>query len=205
MESARETGGGASSATASLRNAETDSIGESGVAGAFTDTASAAARQARKAASSLASDANDKMQEVLDFQVEKGADLIENIADSVRIVANELDRTSPQLADLARGAADRIGGFSDTVRAQSASELIREGADFARRQPAIVFGAAALIGFGLYRLFSLSGEEQPARRNTRAGSGGQRNGAARHRQAHAANYSRTEQDRRNRGVSEHGA
>jgi hypothetical protein len=180
MESARETGGGAGSARP-RHDQQLDSETENGEAGSsrLGETASAAARQAKKAASSIAHDANDKIQEVLDVQVQKGADLIDNVAASIRSAANDLDRSSPHLADLARGAADLVGNFSGTVRDQSAGELIRSGADFARRQPAILFGAATLLGFGLYRLFSVSMDDRSVQIRSRSGVSGRSAGAAR--------------------------
>jgi hypothetical protein len=203
MESARETRSGAGSAAARSPDNDLDENGEGGMSATFADTASAAARQAKKAASSLARDANDKMQEVLDLQVERGADLIDSIAGSIRVAADDLETNSPQLADLARGAADYVGNFSDTVRDQSASDLIREGADFARRQPAIVFGAAALLGFGLYRLFSVSADEPVVRSRTRSRAG-QRTGAQR-KPANRNGSPRTAQGTMNRGAQKHGA
>jgi len=179
MESARETRVGVGAASTHPRNDQQfERDTENGGAGTsrLGETASAAARQAKNAASSIASDANDKIQELLDVQVQKGAELIDDVAASIRSAANTLDRSSPQLADLARGAADLVGNFSGTVRDQSAGELIRGGADFARRQPAIVFGVATLLGFGLYRLFSVSMDEQPVRTRTRAGGNGGRRG-----------------------------
>jgi len=89
-----------------------------------------------------------------DRQVSAGAEVAADIAASIRSAAAGLDDKAPQLADFARSAANRVEDFSDSLREQSAAELMRSTAAFARRQPAIVFGAAALGGFLLYRLLS---------------------------------------------------
>ena len=113
-------------------------------------------RQARKTAASLAAEANERMSGLLDRQVEAGADLAGQVAESVRAAAESLDEASPQLADIVRGAADTIDDFSDNVRDLSAGELFQAGSDFARRRPALVFGGAAIAGFLLYRVLNAS-------------------------------------------------
>ena len=157
MESSRETGSGVSSSATSSsvdRRQEIQRGGrDHGQTGEVSETASTVARHVKETVSSVASTANYKVQEVLDQQVGKGAEVIGNIASSIRAAAGDLEGNSPQLAGLVRGTADRVDAFSEAVRGKSAGELISEGADFARRQPAIVFGAMALLGFGLYRLF----------------------------------------------------
>jgi hypothetical protein len=110
--------------------------------------------EASSAARSLASEARDKIWSKLDEQVGSGADLIGDVAGSVRTAANELERNSPRLASFARSAADTIDAYADSMRDRSVDELLRAGTKFARKQPALVFGAAALAGFALYRVFT---------------------------------------------------
>ena len=73
------------------------------------------------------------------------------IEDTAKRAAEDLDRNAPQLAGLVRGVADRIEGFADDMRGQSVDELMRTASDFTRRQPALVFGLAALGGFFAFR------------------------------------------------------
>jgi hypothetical protein len=116
----------------------------------------------KETASSLARTASNKMQDVLDQQVGKGAEIVGNFARSIRAAADELKQSSPQLAELVRGGADRLDEFSQTMRGSSATDLFREGTHFARCQPAIVFGGMTLLGFGLYRLFATKPETDGA-------------------------------------------
>src|SRR6476661_10471915 len=118
----------------------------------LADVAQQAGTQAKEAASSLASDANQRAKGFLNQQVASGADLAGHVADSVRSAADNLDRSAPQLADLVRGAADRVEEFSRDIRGQSVDELMRTASDFTRRQPALVFGLASLAGFVLLRV-----------------------------------------------------
>jgi hypothetical protein len=126
----------------------------SGISAGISDGVEQVGRQARDAARSLASQASDQVMSLADRQVSTGAEVAADIADSIRSAAAGLDERAPQLADLARSAARRVEDFSDSLREQSAAELMRSTAAFARRQPAVVFGAAALGGFLLYRLLS---------------------------------------------------
>jgi ElaB/YqjD/DUF883 family membrane-anchored ribosome-binding protein len=112
--------------------------------------------EAKRATSSLASDANERVKSLLDQQVAAGADLMSNVAESVRVAADNLEPRIPQLANVARDASERIEAFSRDVRQQSASELAQAVAEFARRRPAVVFGVAAALGFVGFRLLNAS-------------------------------------------------
>jgi hypothetical protein len=113
-----------------------------------------AGRQARETASSFASQANEQVIRLADQQVSVGANLVSDVAGSVRAAADALDQNVPQLAQLARSAADRIEGVSESIRDQSAAEIFQATAELARRRPALVFGAAAAVGFLTFRLLT---------------------------------------------------
>jgi hypothetical protein len=118
------------------------------------DMAGKAGREAKSAARSFAGEAADQARRAADRQVNVGADLIAHVAESFRAAADSLDENVPQLAELARGAADRVDGVSDEIRGQSASELFHTASDFARRRPAVLFGAAAAVGYLFFRVLS---------------------------------------------------
>ena len=139
----------------------------------LADVAQQAGTQAKEAASSLASDANDRAKGFLTQQVASGADLAGHVADSVRSAADSLDRSAPQLANFVRSAAERVEEFSDDMRGKSAEELMRTASDFTRRQPALVFGLASLAGFVLLRVLK-SNPDAGSSRNSRRGRGSER-------------------------------
>jgi len=118
------------------------------------EAAQAAGRQAKDVASSIVSQASEEVTKLADRQVSVGADFVGHVAESVRSAAGSFDENVPQLADLARGAAERLEDLSETIRERSATDLLHATADFARRRPALVFGATALGGFLLFRLLS---------------------------------------------------
>jgi hypothetical protein len=109
------------------------------------------AEQARAAAAGAAAAAGSQVRSVLDRQVGVAAMMAGDVAHSFEVAAEELDRSAPLAADLVRGAADRIAGYADGLQDQSADDLLQSAADFTRRQPALVFGLAALAGFFVFR------------------------------------------------------
>jgi ElaB/YqjD/DUF883 family membrane-anchored ribosome-binding protein len=121
-----------------------------------SEVAQQVGNQAKQAAASLASEANQKAKGLLNQQVAAGADLVGHVADSAKTAADSLEEKAPQLAGMVRGAADRIEDFSRDIRGQSVDELIKAASDFTRRQPALVFGLASVAGFMLFRVLKSS-------------------------------------------------
>jgi len=118
----------------------------------FSEAAQQAGEQAKQTASSLAADANQRARGLLNQQIAARADAVQQVAGAARAAADNLDRTNPQLAELVRGAAERVDGFSRDLRGQSVDDLFRTASDFTRRQPAVVFGLASLAGFLAFRV-----------------------------------------------------
>lgn len=147
---AGQAGPGQGSATGGAGGEMGSRIGET--AKQVGESAKQAGAKAQRAAGSLGSRTNEQARRLADRQLSMGAEIIGDVADAVRTAAERLDRNEPQIAQLARGAADRIEDFSDTIRGQSAEELWHASADFARRRPAMLFGATAGLGFLLFRL-----------------------------------------------------
>ena len=116
-----------------------------------SDGAQSATSTAKKAASEAASTITEQVKELLDSQLASGVEMVGHIGNSVKRAADDLDQNSPQLAGLVRGVADRIEGYADDMRDQSVDELFRSASNFTRRQPALVFGLAALAGFFAFR------------------------------------------------------
>jgi ElaB/YqjD/DUF883 family membrane-anchored ribosome-binding protein len=134
----------------------------------LAEVAQEAGGQAKQAASSLATEANQKAKGLLNQRVAAGADLVNQVAESAKHAADHLDQSAPQLAELVRGAAEKAEEFSQDLRGRSVNELVRTASDFTRRQPALVFGLASLAGFFLFRVIKAnpsngSSQQQPSR------------------------------------------
>jgi ElaB/YqjD/DUF883 family membrane-anchored ribosome-binding protein len=121
---------------------------------ALTETAQRVGDQAKETASSLASDAQHRFHGYMDQQVAAGADLAGRVASVIKTAADELDRTSPALGGMVRSAGERVQDLSQQFRYKTADEVLNDTRDFARRKPALVFGAAAALGFVAYRVLN---------------------------------------------------
>lgn len=138
-----------------------------------------AATKAKQAASDTAATVTEQVKQLLDRQVGSGADMVGHFAGAVKRAAQELDRDAPQLAGLVRSAADRMDGYADDLRDQSVEQLMRAASDFTRRQPALVFGLAALAGFFALRTLKStpSSVSSPPIQPTQYGRAGEFHGA----------------------------
>ena len=116
-----------------------------------SDAAQSATSTAKKAASEAASTITDQVKELLDSQLASGVEMVGHLGRSAQRAADDLNRNAPQLAGVVRGVAHRIEGYADDLREQSVDELVRSASNFTRRQPALVFGLAALAGFFAFR------------------------------------------------------
>jgi hypothetical protein len=106
-----------------------------------------AAEKVKEAASDTAATLTGEVKQLLDRQVGGGADMVGFVARSAKRAAEDLDHDAPQMASLVRSLAGRMDGYADGLRDQSVDQIIRKASDFTRRQPALVFGLAALAGF----------------------------------------------------------
>jgi len=142
----RSGAGTASDAAGTLRSSAADAMAK------VSDVAQQAMGEARKSASSLASAATERAKDAAQERISGGAALLGHVAASVRAAARELEPNAPQLAGFAHEAAGRIEDFSHDIREKSVEELVQTSSEFARRQPALLFGAAAACGFLLFRM-----------------------------------------------------
>jgi hypothetical protein len=138
--------------SASLKDGLADKARQAGAA--LTETAQRVGDQTKEAASSLASDAQQRFHGYMDQQVAAGADLAGRVAKAIRAAADELDRTSPALSGIVRGAGEKVQDLSQQFRDKTADEILADTRDFGRRNPALVFGGAAALGFVAYRVLN---------------------------------------------------
>jgi hypothetical protein len=116
-----------------------------------SDMARDAGRQAKQAAAGAASSVTQNVKEMLDRQLGSGAGLAGHFASSVRLAADDLSRESPMAAGVVRSFADTIDGYAAEMQDKTVDQLARAASDFTRREPALVFGLAAIAGFLAYR------------------------------------------------------
>jgi ElaB/YqjD/DUF883 family membrane-anchored ribosome-binding protein len=156
-----------SAASADSSGSDTSIVSK--LADSAQQTAQQAAEGLTKTASSLASDTRDRMKALLSEKVASGAEFVGQVAGSTRRTADDLERNSPQISGLLRDASARMDEFSRTLHAKSVDELVETASRYARRQPAMLFGAAAVAGFALFRLLKAGSEEGSMRRVANTG------------------------------------
>jgi hypothetical protein len=122
-----------------------------------SDMARDAGEKAKRAAGDTASTVTDNVKELLDRQLATGATMVGQFASSIRLAADDLDREAPMLGGLVRGFANSVDGYADGLQDKTVEQLARSASDFTRRQPALVFGLAALAGFLALRTFKSTG------------------------------------------------
>lgn len=167
--------GSASDSSVSRRNeGKADTFSEA------SEVAQGVAEKAKEAASNTASTVTQHVKGLLDDQVGNGANMVGHLASSAKRAAAELDENAPQLAGVVRSVADRLESYADDLRDQSVDQLVRSASDYTRRQPAVVFGLAALVGFFAFRTLkstpSVLAANQP-RRNGQPSRGGEFHGS----------------------------
>lgn len=84
------------------------------------------------------------------------ADEMSDVASALRVAAREMRDGSPQARVFAQ-MADSLAEFSETLQHKDLSEMVEAAGDFARRNPLVFLGGAALLGFAATRLAKASG------------------------------------------------
>ena len=118
-----------------------------------SDMARDAADKAKRAASDTASSMTDSVVGLLNEQIGAGAELAGRLANAMRLAADDLSKESPLLAGVVRTAAGNVGHYASRMENQTVDQLTKTASDYTRRQPALVFGLAALAGFFAFRTF----------------------------------------------------
>ncbi len=93
----------------------------------------------------------DTAEKVLDENKSVGADKLKLFADAINGAAPGLEEQMPQVASYIREAGAWVEESADNVRNQKFEVLLESAGTFARNNPAVAFGIAALSGFALSR------------------------------------------------------
>lgn len=107
----------------------------------------------------VAEAAKDRALGFAEEQKQVGADQAEGLARAVHGAADNLQDTSPQIAQYVHDAAAAMDGFARTLRSNSPGQLMGHAEDLARDRPVAFFGAAVLAGFALARFAKSSAAE----------------------------------------------
>jgi len=140
-----------------------------------------AAGKVKQVASETTATITGEVKNLLNRQVGGGAEMLGLVARSAKHAAEDLDRDSPQIAGLLRTVATQVDSYAHGLKDQSIDRMWQTAADFTRRQPALVFGLAALAGFCAIRTLksspSISAPSiQPVQGNNYSGRSGESHG-----------------------------
>ncbi|WP_316016109.1 hypothetical protein [Roseobacter sp. HKCCA0434] len=119
----------------------------------------AAARDLESSARAAAQDARHKAETEVraraDGMKEAAASEVSNMANALRTAADELRSGSPQERTFAQ-IADGLADASDSIRGKDMGEIAGDLSRYARRNPLVFLGGAALIGFAATRFANAS-------------------------------------------------
>lgn len=122
-------------------------------------------------ASRLAKDAREKAMSFAEEHKGRAAEQISSLTTALNKAADELETSDQaQIAKYARTVAGGLDKFSTNLRDKGIDELLGTVGDFARRQPAIFMGVAALLGFAASR-FALSTAQRNSANSMQQGYG----------------------------------
>lgn len=122
--------------------------------------ARAQAHEAAGQAKQAARQARDAAHSIMQRQKDYGADQMDGIARAAHGAAQELEEQLPMAADYVRDAAQRLERASASLRERDVDDLVGSIAQFARSQPAALFGGAIVAGFAISRFLKSSGHRR---------------------------------------------
>jgi hypothetical protein len=96
---------------------------------------------------------SDHVMGLLNDQIGLGAQSANRFASSMRLAANDLEQENPMLAGLVKAVAHNVDRYADRLEHQTVEQLAKSASALIRRQPALMFGLAALAGFFAFRTF----------------------------------------------------
>lgn len=139
--------------------------------GGISAQARAQAQEAADQAKQAARQARDAAHSIMQRQKDYGADQMDGIARAAHGAAHELESQLPMAADYVRDAATRLERASASLRERDVEDLLGSIAQFARSQPAALFGGAVVAGFAISRFLKSSGH-RPHQTRTHGGTPG---------------------------------
>jgi len=107
-------------------------------------------------AKNVASQAADKLKDTMSEKKGAGAEYVGNIAETMRRAAREFDNDLPIAGKYIRKAAAQVENVSDAIKTGDFNDLIEGAQTFARRQPTVFLGLAAMAGFAAVRFLKSS-------------------------------------------------
>ncbi|MBW3671915.1 MAG: hypothetical protein KY432_09640, partial [Acidobacteria bacterium] len=132
---------------------------ELGSEGDGKERARQTAEDARDKAKEMASKARDNARSKGEQQKARATDEIEMLATALHDAGSQLDRQDMATGRFIHAAADRLQNFSERLDSRDVDGLVREGRQWARRNPAAFLGSAVAVGFLASRFLKATPED----------------------------------------------
>lgn len=137
--------------------------------------ARAATDKAQEQAQHLAHQAKDQVQTQLAGQKDRATEHLSSITTALHETSDHLrDHDEDAVARYVDRAAQQVDQFSHYLRNHTVSELLAETERYARREPALFLGGAALLGLASARFLKSSDSSQTPPRSPRSSRGRRR-------------------------------
>lgn len=120
--------------------------------------ASTASENLKNTAQDVAGTVSQEAQHYADQTKETAADEVKSVASALRTAAEDLRSGSPQERTFSQ-IADGLADASEAIRGKDLGELVNDLNGFAKRNPMVFLGSAALIGFAATRFAKASSSE----------------------------------------------
>lgn len=118
------------------------------------------AQDAKDKAKGMASQAKERARSKGEQQKARATDEIETLATALHDAGSQLDREDMASGRFIHAAADRLQNFSERLDSRDVDGLVREGRQWARRNPAAFLGSAVAIGFLASRFMKASSDDE---------------------------------------------
>lgn len=120
-----------------------------------------AVESVKSQASEVAENVKSDVQARANTAKQSVADEVADVADALRAAADKTRHGSPQERTIGQ-IAESLADASDAIRGKDFSEMVGGINNFARNNPTVFLGAAALIGFAASRFGKASTSASPA-------------------------------------------
>ena len=111
---------------------------------------------AKETVQELAEPLKEKAIEVAKEQKDFGADHLRLLARAMQSASDAIQTDVPQVANYIRNLSNKLDQTSSDIRDSDLEQLGQTMSDFAKRNPALVFGGALLAGLALTRFLKSS-------------------------------------------------
>lgn len=118
--------------------------------------------KAKQAGKEVIGSVKEKAESLVEEQKDAAVEQIDGVAGALRKSAKQMHEEQAWLAQGVEQAADTIDSMAKALRNKDIGTLMGDLEDYTRRQPMMVLGGAAVVGFLLARFIKSSGHRPPA-------------------------------------------